>query len=161
MFSEKKYQRYDELTRTFRGQMAAYCWSHSCSSDDAEELMQKLFVYLWETIDTLDTNSTVRQQNRWLQKVMRTVFIRHIRDKRKHHTLPLENIDDIEDDPTIYREQIGEMMAVLDDVEQRLLQGRLDGYRLAEMAQTLGMSPEAARQKMHRIMIKLKRKYNS
>lgn len=140
--------------------MAAYCWSHSHSADDAEELMQKLFVYLWEVIDTLDANSTARQQNRWLHKVMRTVFVRHLRDKIRHRTVPLERLGDIADEtPPMDGENIEELMTALDDTERRLLQGRLDGYKLAEMATTLGISHDAARQMMHRIMLKLKRRH--
>ena len=50
-------ERYVALLRTFRRHIEHYCARHSNSREDAEDMMQEVFITGWENIDGLNVES--------------------------------------------------------------------------------------------------------
>lgn len=149
------------LHRTFSRHIENYCIRHSNSREDAEDLMQEVFITVWENIDGLHPDSSPRQTNRWLQKVMRTVFVRHIRHQRINADASLAEADRLADPSSGPPGDalLEELVAHLPPGDRQLLQERFDGYSNLEIAQHHGLKPNTLNKRMSRIVEKLKEIY--
>ncbi|MGX8713268.1 MAG: RNA polymerase sigma factor [bacterium] len=146
--------RYLAMLHTFEGNIVNYCYSHSNGVADAQDLSQEIMALVWEKIDTLKADSTPRQQNRWIYKVMRTAFIRHLRHRLPFRTVPLEEEMVAAEESATSR--LEELMEQLDDEERWLLETRLQGYSHAEIADMQGLSEAAVKQRYYRIIMKIR-----
>ena len=159
------HERYMSLHRTHFRQIEHYCIKHSNSREDAEDLMQEVFIAVWENLCSIHADSSPRQINRWLQKVMRTVFVRHIRQRRIRGNAPLSEADQLADPDTEVHsgqlsrhdtELINELVAHLPPDDRELLQERFDGYSNIEIAQRHNLKENTLNKRMSRIVEKLK-----
>ena len=156
-----RHERYMTLHRTFSRHIENYCIRHSNSREEAEDLMQEVFIAVWENIDGLHPDSSPRQMNRWLQKVMRTVFVRHLRHQhiRADATLAeAERLADTASGPP-GDALLQELVEHLPPDDRQLLQERFDGYSNIEIAQHHGLKPNTLNKRMSRIVEKLKEIY--
>lgn len=156
-----RHERYMTLHRTFCRHIENYCIRHSNSREEAEDLMQEVFIAVWENIDGLHPGSSPRQMNRWLQKVMRTVFVRHIRHQHIRADAPLteaERLADTASGPP-GNTLLQELVEHLPPDDRQLLQERFDGYSNIEIAQHHGLKPNTLNKRMSRIVEKLKEIY--
>ena len=96
----KKMIRYLAILRVFDKHIANFCYAHSNSSADAQDLSQEILALVWENLDGLkaDTDAPARV-NRWLNKVMFTAFVRHLRQRPRITTVPLSDAVDVADSP--------------------------------------------------------------
>ena len=154
-------KRYLALLQTFKGHIFNYCYSHSNDEADAEDLMQEIFTAVWQGIPGLRSDSSPRQQNRWLQHVMRTAFFRHLRQRLPFATVPLTPDNDRADDSNTEHELLDELLGHLTDDERHLVQQRLQGYSYAEIAEQEQLNENAVKQRFHRIINKLKQHIQS
>ncbi|MDY6289033.1 MAG: sigma-70 family RNA polymerase sigma factor [Bacteroidales bacterium] len=153
-------ERYVALLRTFRRHIEHYCARHSNSREDAEDMMQEVFITVWENIDGLNVESSPRQVNRWLQRVMRTVFVRQIRRHRIDSSAPLSEAAHLAQTDDYDRELLESLIAHLAEDERELLQERFKGYSNIEIAERLGIRVNTLNKRMSRIVTKLKDIYN-
>lgn len=153
-------ETYLTLLRTFRRQIENYCVSHSNCREDAEDMMQEVFITVWENIGHIRSDSSPKQVNRWLQKVMRTVFVRSIRRKHIDDNSPLSSAIGIVVDDHADRQLLDELMAHLPPDDRQLMQQRLDGYSNNEIAQHLGIPTSTLNKRMSRTLTKMKEIYN-
>lgn len=151
-----RHEKFMALLGTFNKHIEHYCVAHSNSHDEADDLMQEVFIAVWTSIDGLHSDSTPRQVNRWLYKVMRTVFIRHLRHQPGHGA-PLSDAMEIATEESEYdSELLEELIAHLPADDQELLKFRFMGYSNIEMAQKLGLKVNTLNQRMTRIVKKMK-----
>jgi RNA polymerase sigma factor (sigma-70 family) len=122
-------------------------------------MMQEVFIAVWENIDSLRSDSTPRQVNRWLQKVMRTVFVRQIRRPRIKAEAQLGEAANVADTADHDRELIEELVSYLPPDDRQILQERFHGYSNAEIAVRMGMKENTLNKRMSRIVTKLKEIY--
>ena len=153
-------ETYLALLRTFRRHIENYCVSHSNCREDAEDMMQEVFITVWENIGQMRSDSSPKQVNRWLQKVMRTVFGRSIRRKHIDDNSPLSAAMGMVNDDHADRQLLEELMAHLPPDDRQLLQERLDGYSNVEIAERLGILPNTLNKRMSRILTKMKEIYS-
>lgn len=156
-----RHERYITLHRTFSRHIENYCIRHSNSREEAEDLMQEVFIAVWENIDGLHPDSSPRQMNRWLQKVMRTVFVRHIRHQHIRADAPLAEAERLADTASGPPGDalLQELVEHLPPDDRQLLQERFDGYSNIEIAQHHGLKPNTLNKRMSRIVEKLKEIY--
>lgn len=152
-------ERYLSLLRTFRRHIEHYCIVHSNCREDAEDMMQEVFIAVWENIDALRSDSTPQQVNRWLQKVMRTVFVRQIRRPSIKAEAQLGEAANVADTADSDRELIEELVSHLPPDDRQILQERFYGYSNAEIAVRMGMKENTLNKRMSRIVTKLKEIY--
>ena len=149
------YQRYEEVLTDFARHIINFCVLHGENRADADDLIQEINVAVWKHIGDLHDDVAPRQVNRWLQRVMRTTYVRHLRSK-----MPFVSFDaTLVDEPAVpadwAREVIDELSSGLDAGEQALLQLYLDGYSNGEMATRLGVTQAAVRKRLQRIRQKM------
>ena len=152
-------ERYLLLLRTFRRHIEHYCIVHSNCREDAEDMMQEVFIAVWENIDALRSDSTPQQVNRWMQKVMRTVFVRQVRRPRINAEAQLGEAANVADTADSDRELIEELVSHLSPDDRQILQERFYGYSNAEIAVRMGMKENTLNKRMSRIVTKLKEIY--
>lgn len=152
-------ERYLSLLRTFRRHIEHYCIAHSNCREDAEDMMQEVFIMVWENLDGLRRDSSPPQVNRWLQKVMRTVFIRQIRRPRIRAEAQLSEAEHIADTPDYDPTLLEELVAHLPEDDRMILQERFNGYSNTEIAQRMGLKENTLNKRMSRIVTKLKEIY--
>ena len=88
--NNEKMIRYLAILRVFGKHIARFCFSHSNSASDAQDLSQEILALVWEKLDGLKagTDSPARVYG-WLYKVMFTAFVRHLRQRPRIATVPL------------------------------------------------------------------------
>lgn len=156
---ENKTTRYVALLRDFSKHIQHYCASHSDNLSDAEDLLQEVVLCIWRGLDTLQSDNP-RQQNRWLQRVMRTALQRHRRQHRNARPANLAPQIGIAAPVEPEAEQVAELPEYLTDDERQLVEEHLQGYTLNEIAQRHGQKADLVRQRYHRIIEKLRKKVN-
>ena len=159
-FETDKRIRYLAMLRIFQKHIANFCSVHSDSLAEAEDLMQEIFAALWERIDQLRPDSTVKQQYRWLHRLMVTTVIRHLRHHPFYRPLPLSAARQLPAEEDSSTELLDDLLASLPPPDRQVIDARLQGYSYAEIAESLHSSPEAVKQRMYRIIKNLKKKYN-
>lgn len=141
-------------------QMVNYAIGHGESRTDADDILQEIMCAVWVGCPGLHSDSTPRQVNRWLQRVMRSVYVRHIR--RRHH-MPTIRLS-VQHEPAVpptdsVAETLDDMSADLTDDERSLIRQYLDGFLPEEIAAEQNTTAGAIRQRIHRIREKMKQTY--
>ena len=154
--NEKKI-RYLAILRVFQPHIARYCYSHSNSASDAQDLSQEIMMLIWENLDSLRDDGSPQQVNRWLHRLMRTAFIRHLRQRPRLSTVPLNLAAEVADEPSDDRERAEELLARLNDSDRKLMELRLEGYTNVEIARLRQQSEYSIKQHFYRIVKKLKK----
>lgn len=149
------YRRYEALVCDFGRHIEHYCFIRSHSADEAAELVQAVLDRVWSSIGTLSSDSSPRGVNRWLKTVMRSVAGSWFR-RRRVETVPIDEADQMADQPPYDAELLDDLLSHLDDEERALLQERLDGYSSAEIGLRHDLKANAVDQRMFRIINKLK-----
>lgn len=148
------YARYEMVLQDFGGHIRRYCIRHAHSADEARELMQEVMASVWNSIGGLQAE-TPRQVNSWLKRVMRSTVSDWFR-RRRMDTVPIDEAAQVAVDPGGDNELVEELLACLDEEEQRLMRRRLEGYSVKELATELGVKPNAMAQRFFRMMEEMK-----
>lgn len=151
--------RYAALLDSYRANIVAFCSRHSDSVYEAEELMQDILVAVWEQLGALRRDSSPRQVNRWLQRVMRTVLVRRLRAGRRRDAVPLAVDIAADDSDAALRETIDDLVAHLGPDDREAVRLRLEGYDNGEIAASLGVSANSVNQRFFRLIPRLKKIY--
>lgn len=149
------YERYISLLATYRRHIAHFCVSHCDNRADAEDLAQDIYAALWRSIATLQPDSTPRQQNRWLFRLMRGVYARRLRKKLPFLHADIDKVAGLVQPVDNNREIINDLAADLSDDERLLLARHLDGYSAEELAAEFGVTSAVIRKRMQRIKEKI------
>lgn len=153
-------QRYLELLHDYGKHIRRYCIAHSDTLYEAQELAQEVMTNLWRRLPSVDANSSPRQLNHWLQHVMHSTFIDHLR----HHllrprTVPFAEADGLDDSKDYDAELLNALLQHLDNEERNLMNRYLAGYNATEIAAEHRLTASAVRQRIHRIVMKLRAIY--
>ena len=151
-------QLYAEVLHDFRRHIIAFCYRHSESRLEAEQLSEEVVDAVRRSIGGLDPASTLQQRNRWLQKVMRHAYSDH-RQRRRVRTVPLDEAAGMAVGEDYDRELLEALLQHLSAAERDFLQEMFDGYTPAEMARRRDTSRNAIYQYYHRIVKKLRDAY--
>lgn len=148
------YARYEMVLQDFGGHIQRYCIRHAHSADEARELMQEVMASVWNSIGGLQAE-TPRQVNSWLKRVMRSAVSDWFR-RRRMDTVPIDEAAHVAVDSGGDNELVEELLACLDEDEQRLMRRRMEGYTVKELAVERGVKPNAMAQRFFRMMEKMK-----
>lgn len=160
---DEKEQRYASFLDHFGRNITRFCIYYSNNRDDAEDLMQEIFAAIWVGLPTLGVDCTPQQANRWLYKLMFSVWVKHAFHNRRTKHMPqmlLEKLDCRDRDSENQAELIAlleELAAYLPEEEDRTLVEELcQGYKIAEIAQRHALTIGAIRTRISRLKDKLK-----
>ena len=152
----ERYLRYAELLNKYKGNIVGFCVRRCGSGAEADDLMQEVFVALWEGLGSLRDGCPPGMENRWMYKVMRTAWSRHRRHRSRTVTLPPERLPDMAAPHNDNAETVDEMLAALDTDAERLVRRHMEGYSSAELAAELGMKTETVRKRIARAIKKMR-----
>lgn len=124
------------------------------------DLVQEVFAVLSRCHPQLPPDASPRVERAWLRTATRNV-LNHLSRRPVVPTVPLTTKHDHAEDDGYRRrhELVDELAAYLDDDEHQLLQLHLDGFSNDEIAIILGIKTDAVRQRMHRIVGKMRATY--
>lgn len=151
---------YTALLLRHRTQMWRMCWLRARGNWDlCCDLLQEASIALWLNLDKLRPDSTPGEERAWVRWQVQSLF-EHMGRRRQLSTVPItaamtDSLAD--DDGQQVKEDIAEVMAILNADEQRLLSLRLEGYRPEEIASIMGLNRDAVYQRLHRVIIKARR----
>lgn len=160
-------QRYASFLVHFGRNITRFCIYYSNNSDDAEDLMQEIFAAIWVGLPTLWVDCTPQQANRWLYKLMYSVWFKHLRNSRQPKHMPqallerLEYSDPDSDSQAELAALLEELAAYLtEEADRTLVEELRQGYKIAEIAQRHSYTIGATRTRISRLKDKLKTIYD-
>ena len=162
--------RDDRLTRIYEKHnraVRAYC-VRRLGSDEASDAVADVFAVAWRRIDDVPSDEAVLP---WLYGVARRVVSDHYRSRRRRRGL-LDKLSGVRADPpvqpdwqVVQRLEYDQVHAALGDLRDRdrevLLLAAWEELSNAEIAQVIGVSTQAAAQRIHRAKQRLGRKYRA
>ncbi|RPE14223.1 RNA polymerase sigma-70 factor [Chitinophaga lutea] len=141
------------LYELLAGDLLQYIRLFTGNRADAEEILQDVFVKLWEKRETLPD---IRSFRSYLFKMGRNHVLNYLRSEKKWETLPAEDPVLIQPDPAekaIIKEYYRIAQDAIDHLPERRKQVfRLreeDGLSLDEIASLLGISKSAVKQHLY------------
>ncbi len=154
-------QRYADFLNKYGGNITDFCIRFCSNHSDAEDLMQEVFIALWKGLPQLRTDISHRLANRWLYKLMLSVYIKHVRRKPDISFMPVELLPETHTgavDDTLVK-LVDELTEYLSDEDRALVDDFRYGYKLSELAQRHNLSIGAVSTRLSRIKHKLKEIY--
>jgi RNA polymerase sigma-70 factor (ECF subfamily) len=140
------------LVRNHGPAVRAVCLAHSRNVHDAEDLMQDVFTKALTKINSLRDTTRARP---WLMQIARRTCIDHYRKKNPEQPLyediPSREIN-VDQRWASLHQAIGRLP---DDYRETICLYYLDGRKSAHVAQTLGISASAVRQRLVRARLML------
>ena len=155
----EKYYRYLMLLNDYEKHLQHFCLSHTDSRQEACTLMQEIMANIWERWDTHYADATPQQTNRWLQRIMYSTFIEHLRlwKWKNIDTVLLDEIPEPEAPDNGDMELLDELLGHLAPQERDIVDDHLAGFTHSEIASRHNITKNAVSQRMHRIIDKLKK----
>ena len=122
----------------------------------AEDLVQEVWMALWQYLDTLREGSTPGQERRWVELRTRALLHRlSLRERQRPGATG--NLPEPAVEPEAFAgERMAHLLEVLGPDERQLVQMRLDGYSYAEIGAAVGKASLTVRVQMSRIMYRLR-----
>lgn len=141
-----------ELWENFGDEIRKFVARRVSDPDDAEDVLQDIFVKIHTRIDTLQDKERVVP---WLYRIARNTIIDHYRSRREFETipdtLPTEPVD-IEGDPVAHLATglDGMIACIPKKYQQALLLTEIQGLKQQELADQLGLSLSGAKSRVQR-----------
>lgn len=141
----------EDVWTAFRQRLYAYIRARSRSSEDADDILQDVFVKVHERIGTLEDEAHLTS---WLYRVTHNTIVDHYRKKQPPPTLQ-EPPADVEADVPIAEEKLAPFLNELIDAlpskyREALTLTELEGLTQQEMGRRLGLSTSGAKSRSQR-----------
>lgn len=141
----------EQVWTSFRTRLLAYIRARSRTPQDAEDILQDVFVKVHRRVATLEDDANLAS---WLYRVTHNAIIDHYRRK---HPIPtdVDPVVAVEDDIPIAEQTLAPFLDILiADLPGRYREAialtELEGITQAEMGRRLGMSPSGAKSRVQR-----------
>lgn len=159
---------YSELVLKYKDRIFAFLLKMTLSKEDAEELLQEVFINVYKNLYRYDSNWSF---STWIYKIAANAFYNFY--KKKKHNSNFSNIHDLEnlscsfeDYPEIIYEKRENYYRVVEliyklkpDQKMALVLKHVKGFSYREIGKILNISPEAAQMKVQRAKETICRQY--
>ncbi len=140
------------------GILTKLCQLYTCGNpDDFQDLFQDILIALWEQWPSFQGKSSV---NTWVYSIARNTAVEYLRHRKKNIQFLVLDQDlyhEIADDNNDLYQLLYELIERLDnDTDREILYLYLDKKTAREIASAIGTTENAIRQRIHRIIEKLK-----
>jgi len=147
-----KEQEVSKIWEEFNQSLLGFIRRRVNDPDDAEDILQEVFLKIHTKIDTLEDGDRLVS---WLYQITRNTIIDYYRSRRPADELPESLVVDpepVESDPTAQLAAgLREFMTCLPDKYRRaLVLTELDGLKQAELAGRMGISVSGAKSRVQR-----------
>lgn len=120
--------------------------------------VQEITVLLWLRFDKLRPGAHLRQEQQWISFIARDYF----RKVSRHKLPPLEPYDDDmplpgqQGDAESPSELLDDYLVCLNPADREIIDHYIEGLDAKEIAQQMGTTAEAVRQRLHRAVVRMK-----
>lgn len=144
--------RPDDLVRTHKSAILGVCLAHTRSVHDAEDVMQDVFLKALTKVNTLRDPAKARP---WLLKIARRMCCDLYRRGKFAQRLPVDIAARDDDRESVIEELHTAIGKLPPEYRETLCLYYLDGKKCSSIAESLGISPTNARQRLVRARLKL------
>jgi RNA polymerase sigma-70 factor (ECF subfamily) len=142
----------------FSGRLRSFVRARVSDEDEAEDLLQEVFLRIHSHLDTL---RDVGRLESWVYQIARNTVIDHYRSRRSTVELPdmLGSCEDLEEDDLVSRlaADVREMTEALPEpYRQALMLTAYEGLSQKELARRLGLSYSGAKSRVQRAREKVR-----
>ena len=143
---------FEAMLLTYKNMLYRLCNRYSSRELTVEDLMQEVALALWDQREKLWSVPDGVQRKSWIWKVARNTAI----------DLSLEETDAtyIPDEDNSLINSLYEQIALLDDLDRKIVRLQMDGFSYAEIAAQLDLSEKNVSVKLVRIKEKLRERMN-
>ncbi len=151
----------EHLFREYFASLMAFSVKILGDEDEARDVVQKVFISLWERRQSLDLDSSMKS---YLFKSVHNRSLNVIRDRKKFSDAPLPELEDSVDVGTRLEaleleERIGELIKDLPEKTREVFElSRMEGLKYGEIAEKLGISVKTVENQMSRALRILREK---
>ena len=139
---------FEKVYRTYYKGLCAYASHYVKDTDDCEEIVQDVMMWLWENQTTLLPDVPIKAILFTMVKNKCLNFINHMQIKQRVHEELYAKCEEQFEDPDMYLE--GELMEKVDksigalpeDYRTAFTMNRFDNYTYAEIAEKMNVSPK-------------------
>ncbi|MCW0482068.1 RNA polymerase sigma factor [Gaoshiqia sediminis] len=150
------YFSYNQLFMRYYARLCAFVYEYLQDEAVAEDLIQDLFLKLWAERKRIEIRERVIS---YLYKASRNAALNHLRSEKNRqkaiNTLPLTESQP-EDEFTDFDEFVVQLQACIDELPDRSKQvfvmSRIDGFKLAEISEKLGISVKTIKNQIWKSM---------
>lgn len=154
--SNRKQKAFLDLINRNKARMVMICRSYASESDTIDDLMQDAIVRLWDGFDSYRSEADIAT---WLYRVTLNSCIDSTRRRRRRPvTVPLVNIDVLDDDVGSSQQtaRLYSLVKQLEPFDRALVLLWLESLNYAEIGAIMGMTPKNVSVRLFRIRAKLK-----
>lgn len=164
---------FNELHHRFWHSLYAIAYKKIGDPDETSDLLQELFIELWEKRESLLFNNAV---NNWLRNRLWFKIALYFRNKgtKEKHRLDFFNfirhdvesaisvdISGLEEKETFYEEILATLNSSIDTMPERMkeifLMSKSGNYTVKEIAEKMNISPKTVKSQLERATIRLKK----
>ncbi len=153
-------ERFVREVLPLRGKLSAYARRILPDPDEAEDIVQEVFLKLWSIRDSLERYYSIEALS---MKITKNLSLNRLKIRQRNNSISnLEIAGDTPDPQKLleYRDsarQISEIIHTLPDTQQAVLRMKhLDGLETSEIAEITGSNIEAVRMNLSRARKKVK-----
>ncbi len=154
-------KRFKQEVLPLRGQMLIYARRFFDNNEDAEDVVQELFMKLWYMRNELSNYNNLAALSNTIVKNLSINKLKIL----KRETGELDSLQMTDEETSLHhqlemRDQLSHVMKImsqLPDLQQSILRMKhIDGYEIEEIAELTGSTPEAIRMNLSRGRRKVK-----
>jgi RNA polymerase sigma factor (sigma-70 family) len=162
MSSASQRHLFDELYQEFSGKVYRLCLGYSCNHEVANDLMQECFVKIWQHLADFKGNAAV---GTWIYRITVNTCLLYLKREKQsklihvgHEKLPETPHELSHDDPVgiLYK-----AIAKLNEPDRLLISMVLEEVPYDQIAETLGITENNLRVKIHRVKKELQTLYKA
>jgi RNA polymerase sigma-70 factor (ECF subfamily) len=94
MLVKKNPESYKEISARYQGKLFAYLYRLIGDKDEAEDLLQNVFIKAYRNLDSYDTN---RKFSSWIYRIAHNEAVNHIKRKSLKRFVSLDNVTNTKD----------------------------------------------------------------
>ncbi len=142
----------------FHHEIRRYILRRVADSEDAEDLVQEIFIKIHTRIDQLQRNDRIVP---WLYQIARNTLIDYYRSRKMHQSIPENLIENQEDEEDNAEGQLAKgLQGMINQLDEKyrlpLEMVELQGIKQKEVAERLGISLSGAKSRIQRGREKLR-----
>lgn len=153
---EERGRRYLELVARHKVAVWALCLRRAHYDEHAAaDMVQEVWMALWQYFDSLRSGCTAEQERRWVMLRARGILLR--KQLRLRDGIELrDEVPDLASQPEERDERLLRLLDCLSADDRRLVQMHLDGYDYDEIGAAFGISAMAARMRKSRLVKRMR-----
>lgn len=147
---------FESLYYQYKDKVYRLCMGYLNDTEAAKDLMQEIFVAVWENLPTFRNEASV---GTWIYRIASNACLRQIQKNKKvvlHEVLETE--DETPFEPEV--QKLYNFIAALPEIERIIITLELEETPQSQIAEITGLSEGNVRVKIHRIKEKLTKKFH-